>query len=300
MIFGGLFGLRSRPKKKPITNHYRPMLDVLENRLCPSAGPPGGGTIQMPPPALSIVFDAQVQPGKLAQISGQVQGMQVSNVEVAFTGAYVGNVTTDANGYFSLVTNTASLGMVYANTPGADQAEAAIAKELPGFANVQINYGTQKNVTVTGTLLDLDAAGRTIYFPGAATGTPVAHWPGNFSFSTTTASLGNLTLSVQDLWGQTGFANGTISSNAPVIEDFSFVPLFGTLMQIEGRVIDESSPGLIVRFGGLEALQGLQATVNSEGRFVLEVDLAGASGVATAITTDWWGLDSHEVSFLIV
>jgi hypothetical protein len=51
---------------------------------------------------------------------------------------------------------------------------------------------------------------------------------------------------------------------------------------------------MTVRLGGLPSLDGVTATVGSDGWWEVTRTLnAGETGTVTAITTDWWGLDSN-------
>jgi hypothetical protein len=62
-----------------------------------------------------------------------------------------------------------------------------------------------------------------------------------------------------------------------------------------GQVIDdESVHGLIIEFGGL--LEGESTMVRADGTFELTIMLdPNAVGIATAVTTDWDGIMSHQV-----
>jgi hypothetical protein len=52
---------------------------------------------------------------------------------------------------------------------------------------------------------------------------------------------------------------------------------------------------MVVRFGGLACLQGRTAVADANGYFTISVFRnAGDTGIATAVTTDWWSLTSDE------
>ena len=75
----------------------------------------------------------------------------------------------------------------------------------------------------------------------------------------------------------------------------------GNFWTFSGQVTDDQSvAGLIVNLGGLPSLQGVTATVNSQGWFSVTVQLgSNESGTATAQTTDVGGLASN-VAWTIV
>lgn len=242
-------------------------------------------------------MSSQVMAAHQVVINGFLTGEGYANTGVYFGGAYMGNTTTDAYGFFSITTTQASLGTVYGMAMGSNQGQTILAKDPPVLSNLQITYGTQKNITITGTLSDLDAAGRTINFMGAASGSTTTNSSGQFSYTTSTANLGTLTVSGTDLWGQQGSSDLSIASNIPVIENFAVYNNVGNIWRFEGHVADEYAPGLTIRFGGNAWMTGRTTTVDANGNFSLVVELPeGATGTVTAVVTDWWGLDSEIVS----
>jgi hypothetical protein len=98
------------------------------------------------------------------------------------------------------------------------------------------------------------------------------------------------------------FSGGVGGKNQPpVISNFSASNVSGNLWTFSGHVTDDQSvAGLIVNLGGLPSLQGITATVNSQGWFSVTVQLGtNESGTATAQTTDAGGLASN-VAWTIV
>jgi hypothetical protein len=98
--------------------------------------------------------------------------------------------------------------------------------------------------------------------------------------------------------GGGGDYGGGYGQMAPVIYDFVGRQGPGG-WTFTGRVEDdELVAGLEVRFGGLLANQS--ATVQADGSFSITVYLPpGTLGTVTAIVTDYDGLDSEEVSYVI-
>jgi hypothetical protein len=173
-----------------------------------------------------------------------------------------------------------------------DAAQAAIAVASPTLS-LNIAAVSQNTVTLTGHLTDIDAAGRVVTFGGVVAGFATTDSTGNFTFTASAGSLGTIWATASDLWGNTSnTASVTLSSNAPVIEDFQAVRNSDNLWTFTGKVVDQDAAGLTVSFGGI--LTG-QATTDANGNFtftcsVNEMDLGLT---ASAITTDWWGLQSN-------
>jgi hypothetical protein len=280
-----------RPKKtNRVPSSYHPRVDELEERCCPAGS--------------HVTLNALVLPGHVVQLSGTVTGGLATGLQVQFSGAVSGVTTTDTNGNFSYTTSQASLGTVYAaglsNAQPTDTAQATIAVAAPALS-LSISYGSQHNVTLSGLLTDLDADSRSISISGVAGGTPVTDSSGNFSFTTTASALGEVDATETDPWGQaSNTAMVTVSDTAPVIQNFVAIHGIGNTWIFQGNVVAGYAEGLTIRFGGLTALAGRTTTVRADGTFSFTCTLpAGTHGTATAITTDWWGLDSDQELALV-
>jgi hypothetical protein len=100
--------------------------------------------------------------------------------------------------------------------------------------------------------------------------------------------------------GLRGSANGTFTSNAPIISGFTAVHSTGNYWTFSGIVTDEDPNNLTVRLGGLIALQDQSITVGADGTFARTFTIpSGDSGTATAVVTDWWGLNSNTAQVLV-
>jgi hypothetical protein len=241
---------------------------------------------------------AQVQAGHQVVLSGTVTGSQVAGATVMFSGAAMGMTMTDSNGNYTYTTTSASLGTVTASRLNQSwqtvaSAQATIAVAAPSLT-LSIAYGSNRTVTLSGKLTDIDAGGRFINISGAGLAMPMTDSNGNFSYTTSTINLGTVNATETDAWGQTSnTAHVTVSSNGPEIADFIATHGFGCVWTFSGRVIDENAEGLTIRFGGLMSLLGLTTAVHEDGTFSFTRTLAqGEFGTATAVTTDWWGQDS--------
>jgi hypothetical protein len=166
---------------------------------------------------------------------------------------------------------------------------------------LDIDYGSQRNVTLSGLVWSVDAGGLTVTFSGVVSGSTVTNADGTYSYATTASAQGTAYAMTVDLWGQPSVpAEAEVSSGAPIIQNFRAAQESGNMWRFAGRVSDESPAGLIVRLGGLPSLQGQTITVAADGAFeecfLLQT---GEWGTATAQTTDWWGLDSNTAMAIV-
>jgi hypothetical protein len=269
---------RPRRKRAPSGPRYARLgLERLETRDCPS---------------LSVGLGSpSVMPGHWARVDGMVSGNNPGGVAVNLTGAMSGATTTDSSGHFSYTTQNATLGAVTVTATdgqgGSASASTTLMKQPPSVT-LNITYGSQRTVTLAGRVTDMDAGGRTLTFTGKVTGTTTTGSDGSFSFTTQASALG----AVQATTSSPAQAN--VTSMAPQIISFTASASVGNLWTFRGQISDESAPGLTVTFGGLAQLVNQTTTVASDGSFTLSVFLpAGTYGDATAVTTDWWGLQSN-------
>jgi hypothetical protein len=147
-------------------------------------------------------------------------------------------------------------------------------------------------------VIDELPAYRTVTFSGGYSGTTTTNSQGFFSIMVTANQLGPMMATTTDPAGHA--SNGaiyTLTSTAPVIQNFSVSELPNGWYEFTGQVTDESPQGLTVYFGGEPiSLEGHSVTVAADGTFSFAIQLNGTSsddGVATAVTTDWWGLQSN-------
>jgi hypothetical protein len=178
-----------------------------------------------------------------------------------------------------------------------DVAETDIALDRPAVS-LNISYGAQRNVTVWGHLTGLDNTAQTVHISGVIQGNALTDDSGDFSLTALASGLGTISVSETDLWGQvSNTASVNTTDDAPRIEDFAVTCTNGNVFTFTGRVIDQYAEGLLIRFGGLVSLQNLTATVEEDGTFAMTCEILALDlgGTASAVTTDWWGLDSNTV-----
>lgn len=285
----GLGFLSRRPSRK-VERSCRLGIEVLEDRACPST-------------YLSLF--SQVQSGHVLQVSGSAYGDEIAGVNVSFSGAASGSATTNSNGQFTYSTNQATLGTLAAvgTTPSSQSTNTVYTTVTCMFPTISmsLSYGTQRNVTVSGTLTSIDAAGRNITLTGVLSGTAVTDSTGHFSYTGAASALGAIDATTTDLWGQSSnTAEVVCVSNAPTIDTFTAYTNYANLWFFQGHVTDENACGLTISFGGLTQLAGQTAVVQADGTFSFSIQLpANITGTATAITTDWWGQNSNEAWFVI-
>jgi hypothetical protein len=162
----------------------------------------------------------------------------------------------------------------------------------PQITDFHVFYGSGTTVTLTGTVVDEQPSTVLVSFSGKVIGSTWASTSGTFSYTGQASRLGQVyatALDEEDLYSNT--AQLTLTSNAPVIQNFQGSSGPDDLWTFTGTVVDESPGGLTVRFGGL--LSGHSVTVWSNGTFMYTAQVTGPGSV-TAKTTDWWGLNSNE------
>jgi hypothetical protein len=294
-----LFG---RPRRKPVgasRHRQRLSLERLERRDCPAymaMGSPLGPVI--------LSFGAHVLPGHMVRLSGVVTDSNPAGVSVSFSGAANGGATCDDSGYFSYTAPDARLGSVTAIACDAMELTSRPVNKVilvpPPVVALALTYGSQRTVTLSGQVTDLDASSLSINFTGVVTGSVNVNPNGSFTLTTTATGLGAIQASTTDLWGQlSNTAQVIVSSPPPVVINFTATPVGGNTWTFSGSVSDPSAAGLTVQLGGVSGLSGT-ATVLADGTFSVTVQLPeGVDGYATAQTTDWWGQQSNVATQLV-
>jgi hypothetical protein len=156
---------------------------------------------------------------------------------------------------------------------------------------------TYPQVELKGSVSDTDPGSLVVTFSGSGVSTSVTlSSSGNFDLFTTATSLGSVTATaVNQSTNKSSAVSSPITDQAPVISNFTASQLGGGYWTFQGQVTDDQSvAGLVVTLGGLPSLNGVTATVNSQGWFSVTVKLKpGESGTATAQTADLWGMPSN-------
>jgi hypothetical protein len=248
-------------------------------------------------PGLMILgFSATALPGQVGQVSGTVVDDDPASVQLSFSGGVNGTTSAGASGNFSFSMPNASLGTViaYAVDDENDQCAASTTLEKPlPVVSLQITYGPERSVTLSGSVSDLDPSGRTVKFTGVVTGSATTDANGNFSYTHDASALGAVSATTTDLWGQTSNpATVNVSVAPPKIYGFTAtrIPGITNTWTFSGDVNAQSAPFMTVTFSGLPELNGQTTTVAADDSFSDTFNLAvGESGSVTATVTDWWG-----------
>jgi hypothetical protein len=144
---------------------------------------------------------------------------------------------------------------------------------------------------LSGAVLGSDPAGATVTFSGAASGSATTDSAGNYSWSTTNATLGTLSAVAVDTQGHTsGTVISAITAPAPVVS-LSFTYGSGHTVTLSGKVFADLDPGgRTITFSGVV---GGSTTTNSDGTYSYTTTVS-ALGNMQASTTDLWGLSSNS------
>jgi len=288
-----MFGLlgRSRRKAKPWPpRHARLWLEALEERHCLSAAAP------------SLTLSTQVNPGHTVVLSGYVTDSQPMGIPVSFSGAVTGRTTTNTMGYYSFSTMNASLGSVSAvavDSSGLSSNTAAgtIAVTAPSLA-MSISYDTLGKIRLSGTVTGADPGGLSVSLSGVLTGSASTASNGTFGFVGRAIGTGSIQATVTDAWGNFSSAQVSFNPDPPAITAFTGTEGMGNVWTFKGTVSAPERAGMMVQLGGLPSLQNAVATVQADGTWSVTVQLkTGESGMASAITTDWWGQKSEAAMF---
>jgi hypothetical protein len=173
--------------------------------------------------------------------------------------------------------------------------EALETRDCPSFLTLSVNYGHQRDVTLSGKLSGTPTpAGQSVQLSGEVNGTAITDANGNYSLTLQAAGLGQVLAQTAD--HLSNIARAILYDNAPMISSFFGVEGADDVWTFTGTVNYRDPLGLTIDFGGIRSLNGQTTTVDSTGHFSFTIQLDGTSwdnGTVTAMTTDWWGLQSN-------
>jgi hypothetical protein len=222
-----------------------------------------------------------------------------------------GAVTPDASGWFGYAAPYTVGTQVTAVAVDSQRLSSPIAvtninfpTDANPFVSFCVTYGPQRQITIKGKVIDESPGGLVVTISGQASGTTTTDSAGNFTITLTATGLGTVTASTTDPAGQpSNNPIRTLASNVPQITNFTGTEEANGWYEFTGRVLDESPTGLTVDLGGTPvSLSGATCTVQADGSFDIKIQLNGTSsddGVATATTTDWWGLTSNTATWTV-
>jgi hypothetical protein len=240
-------------------------------------------------------FAADALPGHVARLTGRVVDFDPSSVELTFSGAVNGTTSPAPDGTFTYETTDARVGMVY--VAGINSLNETAGNQDPLLVprpaiTLNIAYGSRNFVTLSGSVSDLDAGDLTVTFKGVAKGSVSTDDFGEFSYTTTASSLGEVKATTVNLWLQRSVPSTvSVVSAPPVIVNFLADKSSDGVWVFSGVVQDEDSAGLVVVFSNHGALNGQSAVVGSDGKFCMTVELRLIKPVQIhADVMDWFGL----------
>lgn len=278
--------LSSRRAQKPKTRR-RIQFESLERRYCLTA--PTISAIQ-----IDSVDDTTVS------LSGYATDESPETVRVDFYDALDGNAYPDTSGYFTYTGDANYLGYIVAvafdqEYMQSNPAYVELTSDEPVIDSLGVAYGYHTEVSITGQVLDEDPDGLTVYFTGAFQGSAITDSNGDFVIQVADgiASLGEVTVTVSDAWGQTAYEYAMIEGDDPpeIVSLTTTVDNDGLLM-VEGTVIDEDPDGLTVVITFLS--NEYEVTTDSNGDFVWQLQREeGEEDWLTAIASDWWTVESE-------
>jgi hypothetical protein len=287
----GLFRTARPTSRSQRTLQAQLRVEQLEDRNCPAA------------PSISGLTATHI--GSWLAVEGTVSDDRPATSHVSLGGAASTTVTPDASGWFGYITSWSSGTQVTAQatddqsqTSDVSTATVSTPTDANPFIMWGVTYGSQRQITVSGKLVDESPGGRVVTISGVASGTVTTDSMGMFSITLTATSLGTITASATDAAGHASNSPiFTLTDNAPQITSFACIADTGGWYELKGRVLDESPNGLTVNFGGAPvSIAGQSCLVLIDGSFDFRVHLNGTQtdeGTATAVVTDWWSLTSN-------
>lgn len=250
----------------------------------------GSAIVAVGPPAVALEL-TYVSP-QVVTLFGSVGDIDQAGLPVNFTGLVGGSTVTDANGNFSYTTSVSGPGAIYATATdlwgqSSNTAEADVAAPPTVSLNAQVLPGHE--VQLTGTVSGANPAGATVTFTGAVSGSTTTDAYGNYTFTTTAASLGTVSAVAVDTQQNTSApATATVADTAPTIT-LAVTGVSANYLTYAGKVTDVDQAGETVNISG--ATNGT-VTTDANGNFSFTLSTASL-GTIDVNTTDQWGLASN-------
>jgi hypothetical protein len=175
--------------------------------------------------------------------------------------------------------------------------EALEDRNSPSTITLNVAYAANRQVTYSGHVTG-GTPGQSVQISGAVSGSTTTNGNGDYSVTLTTDNLGQVSAQTTD--GQSNTATATLSATTPMMQTFGYTKGFLDYYTFSGKVTGDVTAGMVITFGGIDALNGKTATVDSNGNFSITVEITESDpGMATAYATDWYGLGS-QVAYVLV
>ncbi|MBI3410245.1 MAG: hypothetical protein HY040_18035 [Planctomycetes bacterium] len=157
-----------RTPQRKSTSRFRPTLEALEARDCPSGNGGGYGGGASPP---TITLQVQNLDQNTIVLSGRVTDASPGGLTVKFGGVYAGTCVTNADGTFSKTVAAASVGTESAVTKDSaslvsNVALAQVHSNAPQIVDFVASHTTGNIWVLTGKVIDESPGGLTVYLNG--------------------------------------------------------------------------------------------------------------------------------------
>lgn len=176
---------------------YRPWMEPLENRDCPTGMTP------------TLSFSTLAVGPTTYRLSGSVMDEAPAGLIVQFTGVYAGSTQVDPSGNYSMDVTPSQLGAITAavtDNEGLTATQQGSLTSLPPTITLSASRQVNNLWVFSGTVTDEHAAGLTVRFGGLPTidgRTTTVAANGTFSFTAELApgEEGTATAKTTDWWG---------------------------------------------------------------------------------------------------
>ena len=249
------------------------------------------------PTPVSLFVNQQTSLNLLASAS-DADGDALTLVSVTPQGATAGTLTFTSSGLIDYTAASSSGGDTYecvvsdGVTTTSVNFSVLVNYYTPPEITVSVEYLSNRMVTLSGRVTDDQPGGHTITFDGVIQGSVTADEYGYYSYTAEATALGTVYVVTENA---SGFASNTaeamLASSPPMIVSFYHVVHLDGTVSFIGTVMDESVGGITVTFG--YALDGETVICFASGDFSLRVVLEADGESASAMATDWWGLESE-------
>jgi hypothetical protein len=225
-------------------------------------------------------------------LSGTVTDIDVGAESVHFTGVASGDATCDYSGHFTLNTTVSGLGAIDATVTNlwgqvSNTAEVNVTAPPSVTINTQVNAG--RTVVLSGTVTGDHAAGAMVMFSGAFNGSTMADSNGNYSCTTTSASMGTVSVTAIDTaYRSSAPASAQISVTAPTIT-LAITEVCQDHVVLSGHIAGADASGAMVMMMG--AKQGA-FSADANGNFSFTMTLS-EFGTVSVVTYDSWAQMSN-------
>ncbi|MBL8830065.1 MAG: hypothetical protein JNM18_24005 [Planctomycetaceae bacterium] len=242
-------------------------------------------TVSSSTPALSFCA-TPTGSGRRVQVSGHVEDDE-HGLGVSFSGVIGGSITVDAQGNFAFETDASALGEVTGSVTDAwgqvGNSSTTVSSSTPSLSFSATPTGNGRQVHVTGQVTD-DEGGLGVSFSGVFSNSITVDAQGNFAFDIDASSLGQVSGSVTDAWGQNGTSSATVDETAPTVTIAICQTGNGREICVTGSVDGRGMAGRSISLSGVASGTG---TINADGTYSITVIASSLGQVSASVTNAW-------------